>query len=161
MRPRFAAVSQAYPRKTKYDNAALLRLIGRDDLVDNFNFANDCAIRVSVALVGAGMRIPGGRLSFTAGPHKGLHIETGQARLSYILKQRNMLGEPEKYEGRPAAENGIGARHGVISFWRLHPTWVGDNQGHIDIVEPGEGGWYQCGGACYFGAARVWFWPLK
>lgn len=160
MKPSFAAVSKGYPRRKDYPQDEVLRLIGWDDLVNNGNYANTCAIRISIALVSAGMSIPG-RMSIKKGPHKGRLIEPGQAALSNILVSRLMLGAPEKFKGSSAAQSGVGNRSGIISFWRIHPTWVGDNQGHIDIVSPHEGGYLACDGGCHFGSAEVWFWPLK
>jgi hypothetical protein len=92
---------------------------------------------------------------------KGRLIEPGQARLSRILAQRNMLGVPEKFKGSEAARRGIGQRRGVVSFWRIHPTWRGDTQGHIDVVSPNVYRFLDCKGECYFDASEVWFWPLK
>lgn len=159
MRPRYAAVAAGYPTRPPLDTATLFRTIGWDDLVDNGNYENTCTIRVSIALASAGFRIPG-RMSIRKGPLKGRLIEPGQARLSQILARRNMLGAPEKFRGSPAAEKGIGLRRGIVSFWRLYPTRVGDWQGHIDVVSPNEYSFLECKGHCYFGAAEVWFWPL-
>jgi Type VI secretion system (T6SS), amidase effector protein 4 len=159
MRPHFNLVSNGYPRKPPYDTDDLMRLIGWDDLVGNGNYANTCAIRVSIALIAGGMSIPG-RMRIKAGPHKGKLIEPGQAALSHMLAKRSMLGEPEKFFGNNEAHNGIGARSGVVSFWRLHPSWANDTQGHIDIVSP-LNGYLRCAGSCYFDAAHVWFWPLQ
>ncbi|WP_426176646.1 T6SS effector amidase Tae4 family protein [Massilia sp. TWR1-2-2] len=160
MKPRFAAVAAGYPTSPPHDTAALFSIIGWEDLVTNGNYENTCAIRVSIALASAGVRIPG-RMSIRKGTLKGRLIEPGQARLSMILARRNMLGAPEKFKGSPAAERGIGMRCGIVSFWRLYPTRVGDNQGHIDVVSPNEYNFLTCKGHCYFGAAEIWFWPLR
>lgn len=159
MVPKFLAVSDAYPTKVPYDRAKLFELIGWDDLVANSNYENTCAIRVSIGLLGAGMTIPG-RMKINKGNLKGKLIEPGQARLSNILARKSMLGAPEKFKGGTAAEKAIGMRRGIVSFWRIHPTWVGDNQGHIDLVSPGGRGFLACRGQCFFDAMEVWFWPL-
>ena len=160
MVPRYRSVADAYPDKIPYDRAKLFELIGWEGLTNNPNFENTCAIRVSLGLCGAGMSIPG-RMKVNKGQLRGRLIEPGQARLSNILARKSMLGVPEKFKGQLAAERGIGTRSGVVSFWRIHPTRVGDNQGHIDLVSPGNRGYLGCRLACYFDAMEIWFWPLK
>lgn len=160
MKPKFQAVAAAYPSKIPYDRGTLFQMLGWDDLIANDTYANTCAIRVSVGLAGAGMSIPG-RMKIKQGPHKGKLVEPGQARLSNLLARKSMLGAPEKFKGSRGAAKGIGSRSGVVSFWRIHPTSVGDTQGHIDLVSPGDRGFLVCRGQCYFDAMEVWFWPLR
>jgi Type VI secretion system (T6SS), amidase effector protein 4 len=160
MRPIFSEVFAGYPKKDNYPGSEVLRLIGWDDLINNGNYTNTCAIRVSIALVSAHMSIPG-RMSIKKGSLKGSLIEPGQAKLSRMLARPHLLGAPEKFRtGNNSTQAAIGVRSGVLSFWRLHPEWVSDSQGHIDIVSP-QNGYLQCASDCYFGAAEIWFWPLK
>lgn len=98
------------------------------------------------------------------GNFKGRAVETKQRKLSNWLVRH--LGQPEKYKGGPDAKAGIGARHGIVSFFQLHGP--ADHQGHIDIVMMDRWNKYQrCGsnnddaGGCYWDAVDVWFWPLK
>ena len=160
MVPRYRSVADAYPEKIPYDRAKLFQLIGWEDLIHSPSFENTCAIRVSIGLTSAGMSIPG-RMKVNGGELAGKLIEPGQARLSNILARKSMLGAPEKFKGQVAAEGGIGTRSGIVSFWRIHPTRLGDNQGHIDLVAPGARGYLGCRLQCYFDAMEVWFWPLK
>lgn len=159
MKPSFYAVSQAYPRKPEYQKAQLFHMIGWDDLINNGNYDNTCAIRVNIALASAGMLIPG-RMRIKAGKLKGRSIEPGQGRLAHLLTRPSMLGAPEIFRGNNEARKGIGSRKGVIAFWNLYSTPT-NGQGHIDLVSPAEGGFNLCAGACYFDAKEIWFWPLK
>lgn len=157
----FAVLMKEYPRKRDIDHDALFRLLGWDDLIKNPTYANTCAIRVSLALLRAGVHIPGGRLQVKTGAHKGKMIEPGQARLSMILSRPTMLGVPEKFSGGPAIGEGIGQRSGIVSFFRLIPGI--HEGGHIDIVSPllGGAGALACGTDCYWTSKDVWFWALK
>lgn len=159
MKPFFYVLSKNYPSKHDVTKEALFKEIGWDDLINNGNYADTCAIRVSVALIKSGIFIAG-RMAIKKGPHKGKLIEPGQGNLSHLLARASQFGEPEKYKGGAAGEQGIGTRQGIVSFWRLHPEY-GDRQGHIDIVSPALGGVLRCGGACYWGSGEVWFWPLR
>ena len=160
MRPRYAKVVDAYPRRDPFDRPTLLGSIGWDDLIANMNFENTCAIRVSIALVAAGMRLPG-RMSVKAGPLRGRLVEPGQVKLCHILAKPNMLGAPEKFQGAAAAEAGIRMRGGIVFFWRIYPERRGATQGHIDVIGPNAYQFLACLSNCYFGAFEVWFWPLK
>lgn len=158
MKPSFAVLERHYPRKSRVSTTELFNDIGWGDLATNPNFANTCAVRLSVALVKSGVDIPG-RMKVESGPYKGKRIETGQSLLSHALARGALLGPPEKF-GRSKAEMAIGQRRGIVSFWRLYPD-LNDNQGHIDIVSPAAGGVAMCGTDCYWGSGEVWFWPLK
>jgi hypothetical protein len=159
MRPSLHAVDAGYPRKPKYDRAELFRSIGWEDLINNGNYENTCAIRVSIALISAHMRIPG-RMSIKKGALKGALIEPGQGALSHILTKRRYLGTPEKFKGESAARKGIGSRGGIVSFWNIHP-YMTATQGHIDVVSMYGNDYLSCAGTCYFSASEVWFWALK
>lgn len=158
----FEAVRAHFPDTVSISREELLQWIGRGDLIPDANFQNTCAIRLSMALLGAGLPNPG-IWPVLDGKFKGRAIETKQRKLSTWLARH--LAQPEKYKGGAAAKIGVGARHGIISFFQLHgPT---DNQGHIDIIMMDRWNKYQrCGssnddaGGCYWDAVDVWFWPL-
>jgi len=158
VKPTFAVLLRHYPKKKDVTHEELFKELGWDELINNFNFTNTCAVRVSLALVKSGMPIPG-RMKVEAGAYKGRRIETGQALLSRALAHKSLLGPPERYRDGKAA-GAIGSRSGIVSFWRLNPA-IGDTQGHIDIVSPATGGIQACGTACYWGAGEVWFWPIR
>lgn len=155
MKPSFNMVRQHYPKAGKREE--LYALIGWTDLVDNPAFADTCAIRMSMGLLGAGMALPGARMVANAGALKGKRIEPGQGRLSGILKR--VWGAPEVYMGEKSANAGIGARSGVVSFFRIHGGGPADG-GHIDLIWPAGGEFHQCARSCYFSAVEIWFWPL-
>jgi hypothetical protein len=159
----FEVVRAHFPDTVSISREELLQWIGRGDLIEDINFSNTCAIRLSMALLGAGFPNPGA-WPVLGGKFKGRAIETKQRKLSNWLVYH--LGQPEKYAGGAAAQKGIGARHGVVSFFQLHGP--SDNQGHIDIVMMDRWNKYQrCGnnnddaGGCYWDSFEVWFWPLK
>jgi Type VI secretion system (T6SS), amidase effector protein 4 len=159
MRLSFSRLRQNYSNRIDVDRAALFHEIGWDDVIDNGNFYNTCAIRVSLAIIKSNAQIPG-RIAIKRGSHKGSLIEPGQAKLSRILARPSMLGAPEIYKGGQQANKAIGTRQGIVSFWRVRPD-IGDMVGHIDIVSPYDGGMLRCGSDCYWQAAEVWFWPIK
>jgi hypothetical protein len=118
---------------------------------------NTCAVRVSIALLGAGIQPAPGHMTVQAGKFKGKRLEQSQKRLSTFLEKR--LGKPEVYSSGYQASINIGQRRGIVSFFHLNSAT--DDQGHIDLVEPAAGDTLQCAGACYWSAREVWFWPLK
>ncbi|MET0857717.1 MAG: T6SS effector amidase Tae4 family protein [Telluria sp.] len=121
-------------------------------------FRDTCAIRMSVALLTSGVVLPGARMKANEGAIRGRRIEPGQGKLSAIL--RRVWGKPEVYKGEQAARDGIGRRHGVVSFFRVHGGGPADG-GHIDLVQRGPSGFSECTRSCYFSAGEVWFWPLS
>lgn len=153
MKPYFQALRSVYPRKDSRE--ALFADIGWSDLTNNDAYWDTCAIRMSTALLRAGVVLPGARMQAKAGTIKDQWIEPGQARLSQILKRA--WGAPEVYSDEKAARAGIGRRNGVISFFRIE----GGSHGHIDLIAMGEHGFLDCARACYFSARTVWFWPLR
>lgn len=162
MKVPFEAVRSHFPDTVSVGREELLQWIGRPELIADLNFANTCAIRLSMALLGAGFPNPG-TWPVLGGKFKGRAIETKQRKLSNWLVHQ--LGQPEKYKSGAGAQSGVGSRHGIISFFHLHgPT---DHQGHIDILMMDRWNNYQrCGsnnddaGGCYWDAVEVWFWPL-
>jgi hypothetical protein len=153
----FAVLRQHFPAKATVNKAALYTGIGHIEKVPDANWDNTCAVRLSVALIGAGVAIAPGYLTIETGPHKGKRIESRQRALSEFLRKR--WGEPEKFNGGAAARKGIGSRRGVISFFQLYgPT---DRQGHIDLVGPDNWSDPVCADDCYWQSVEVWFWPLK
>ncbi len=155
-RPNFDALKRVYPRTT--DREKLFADIGWNDLVSNPAYWDTCAIRMSYGLLLAGVHLPGARMKAKGAVIPGKYIEPGQAKLSAILKR--LWGAPEVYQGEKAARDGIGARQGVVSFFRIHGITEGSG-GHIDLVWRGENGFSDCARSCYFSAVTTWFWPLN
>jgi hypothetical protein len=160
----FASLRMHFPDVINVGKAEIFHWIGYPENIQDANFDNTCAIRLSMALLGAGFPNPG-TYPVKAGKFKGRMIETKQRKLSHWLARQ--LGQPEKYDGGSAAKAGIGARRGIVSFFKLHGST--DNQGHIDIVMPDRWGYFRCGHenedskvyTCYWDSVEVWFWPLR
>lgn len=154
MKPSYAHLKASYPRLPEYPIAKLYDTIGWSDLKNMDAYRNTCATRMSLALLKAGVSLPG-RMAINAGPLKGRRVEPGQAKLSNILK--SIFGQPEVFRSRAAARKAIGRRTGIVSFFRL--TGAQDRQGHIDIISP-ENDYFKCEMSCYFDSVEIWFWPL-
>lgn len=154
----FSVLKKNYPPKQLVKTPELFKEIGWDDLIDNPTYENTCAIRLSLALIKSGVRLPEARMSINAGPYKNRRIEPGQGKLSLILARKAMLGTPEKFKAG-THEKGIGNRSGIVSFFSLIPGVY--EQGHIDIVSFSDGGARKCGSECYWASKEVWFWPLR
>jgi hypothetical protein len=156
-RPLYAVLAAGYPRKPAIDTAALYNSIGHPEYANAYEMQNTCAVRISLALLAAGIQPAPGHMTIKAGRFAGRRLEQSQQRLSAFLKQR--LGEPEIYKSGYEAWSKIRPRRGIVSFFHLNGAW--DNQGHIDLVEPAAMEDLQCAGACYWSSTEVWFWPLK
>ena len=158
MKPKFASLLSGYPSRSAVPPAALFAEIGWQAPAESKRWADTCAVRVSLALVRAGARIPG-PVNVSSGRFKGQRIETAQTRLALLLTHASLLGRPEIYHDGALAEAAIGQRRGIVSYWCREP---GQRQrGHIDIVGPDSADTLGCGAACYRDAAQVWFWALK
>jgi Type VI secretion system (T6SS), amidase effector protein 4 len=153
----FNVLKLHYPRSHEIDRPALFREIGWDDVVNNPAFENTCAIRVSLALIKSGIKVPG-RMRIKTGPYKDELIEMGQANLSHILARTSFLGKPEVFTTE-ASKTGIGSRTGIVSLWQLYPGLYAG--GHIDIITPEWGGKEACGSGCHWKSREVWFWPMR
>jgi hypothetical protein len=164
-RPPYALLAAGYPKKPKYegdkrgvDTAALYASIGRPEYANSFDMRNTCAVRVSMALLAAGIQPSPGHMTVKAGRFAGKRIEQSQKILSAFLRRR--LGQPEVYKNGYQAWRQIRPRRGIVSFYHVNGgDW--DTQGHIDLVEPADMNDLQCASACYWSSTEVWFWPLK
>ncbi len=117
MKPDFAFVKSHYPRRNDIPTAELYAPIGWSDVLNKPAVVDTCATRVSIAMPGAGVAIPGGHMTINAGPLEGNRSEPGQGKLSNILKR--IWGAPEIYKSENTARDGIGRRTGVVSFFRI------------------------------------------
>ena len=155
MKPLFA-VLKANHMGSAMVASQVYEAIGHPGLDQKPEWANTCAVRMSVALIAAGMKIMPGRLQIKVGRFKGEMVEPGQRKLSDFLA--GQIGQPEKYKGGAAARNTIAWRTGIVSFYQIHG---GGNQGHIDLVSVPDWPDVMCNGSCYWDSMEVWFWPLK
>lgn len=163
--PRFDLMWSMYPRE---GHDALFDSIGWSDLKSNPNYANTCAIRMSLCLARCGVRLThtSGGESILKGSSRGAKIETSQGKLSEKLA--GLWGAPEKFTA--ADDSRLSGRKGVISFFGIPGYSVnGGLGGHIDLVNDGRYkflgfiplGSVSCAHACYFNAQTVWFWPAS
>lgn len=157
-KPTYAALAANYPYKKNVTVAQLYESVGHSELSENMHWQNTCAVRLSLAMIGAGMQVPG-HMKILSGKHKGHTFQPGQLKMSKHLARPTVLGKPEIYKSGPEAKKGIGTRKGIISFFKL--LGVTDTQGHIDIIGPNEYDQPLCAMSCYWGSVEVWFWPLK
>jgi hypothetical protein len=155
-RPLYSVLQRNYPDPRNVPIEELFQWIGHADKLNDANWHNTCAIRVSLALLGAGMIIPGGFLHVKAGKFKDRTLEIGQEALAALLTRE--WGEPEKFPGALARES-IGHRNGVARFIQLWGPF--DPQGHIDLVDAITWNQLACQGTCYWDAVEVWFWELR
>lgn len=164
MKVPYAKLRHHFPDTQSIGPDELYHWIGYPENIGNPNFFNTCAIRLSLALLGAGYPNPGD-WPIKAGKYKGRAIETRQRRLSTWLVRH--VGKPEKFKSGPEAEQKIADRRGVISFFSIYGD--ANPQGHIAIVSRDRWGQYlRCGNeidgtstGCYWTSREVWFWPLK
>jgi len=151
-----------FPDTQTVSREELYHWLGYPENIDNINFENTCAIRLSLALLGAGYPNPGA-WPIKAGKYKGRAIETKQRNLSNWLARQ--LGQPEKFKSGQDAESKIGARRGIVSFFSIY---YGTQQGHIAIVAKEQWNKFaRCGNesddaptGCYWTSREVWFWQF-
>lgn len=152
--PSFAVLKANHMGRQKFA-AQVYEAIGhKPELAMDPTWENTCAIRMSVALIGAGINVTPGRLRIKSGPFKNKWVEPGQRNLSDFLVRA--IGKPEVYKGGAKARAAIARRSGIVSFFRIHGT----RQGHIDLVSVHDWPDLMCSGSCYWDASEVWFWPL-
>jgi hypothetical protein len=127
-----------------------------DDLIkQDPGYENTCAVRMSLALIKAGVHFSG-RIKIKAGDHKGEKIEPGAKRLGDELSKEAVFGKPD-FSGDPKkAVDAIGQKKGVVLFVKI----TGYDGGHIDLIEP-INALQTCNSNCYFNCREAWFWELK
>lgn len=163
MKVPYAILRMHFPDTDNVSREELYQWIGYPENITAPNFYNTCAIRMSLALLGAGYPNPG-QWPIKFGKYKGRGIETQQKRLSAWLTRH--VGQPERFESGSDAERAIGNRRGIVSFFSLYGGT--DSQGHIAIVSQDRWGQYlRCGNeidgtatGCYWSSHKVWFWPM-
>ena len=160
--PLFATLRKHFPDPERMGIEELYRWIGYPENAVDISFANTGAVRMSLALLGAGFPNPG-LFRVKAGRYKGRMLETRQRMLCDFLTRQ--LEAPEKYSNGQDAEQLIGSRHGIIAFFQLHGP--ADNPGHMALVERTTWDSFRAGtpggdrpGGCFWDAVDVWFWPF-
>lgn len=154
-KPMFGIVRRNFYRAQVVKRPELFAEIGHPELARIPAWANTCAIRLSLALVKAGVVLPG-RMVIRAGKHKGKRIEQNVVRLSRYLTE--LYGAPEEWSNGSDASAYIGTRRGILAFFALYGMAT-EGENHIDLVSPNEGT-EKCASACYWGASKFQFWQL-
>ena len=152
-RPPYALLHRHYPDPASVPAEELWRWIGHPENSHIKDWQNTCAIRISLALQGAGILLPSGFLRVEAGKYKGRKLEIKQAALADFLTRE--WGEPEKF-GAGLLNFRVGQRRGVIRFLQLWGPY--DPQGHIDLIAPDAWQRLLCEGHCYLHSVECWFW---
>ncbi|GGA88136.1 hypothetical protein GCM10011491_14880 [Brucella endophytica] len=134
----------------------LFTQIGWEEYLSNSLYANTCALRISLAFLGAGRTITPRSHNILKGPHKGKGVQVSMRKLADLLARPNYLGQYEAYTPE-TAQRGIGPRKGVVAFNKI-PGFSGG--GHIDLVL-GAADATQCASGCYYRSETIWFWPLS
>ncbi|MFS4437480.1 type VI secretion system amidase effector protein Tae4 [Paracoccaceae bacterium GXU_MW_L88] len=151
-----ANYASSYPAHPSYvSQKDLFESIGWDAYVGDTNYANTCAIRLSLALIKSGHTLSSGSHKVLDGPHKGARVEVRMSRLAEKLASNAWLGQPEILSA-PNVASAVGARQGIIAFHGI-PGYAGG--GHIDLID-NDAASLRCASGCYFHADETWFWPL-
>jgi hypothetical protein len=152
--PSYALLRMHFPDPYNVPAEELWQWIGHADNVLDSQWRNTCAVRMSLALLGAGMHFPTAFLKILAGKYRGQRIEIKQEVLANHLIE--LWGEPEKF-GAALLRERVGDRRGVIRFVGLWGPY--DPQGHIDLICHDEYHRLACeGGHVYVHAVECWFW---
>jgi hypothetical protein len=107
----YAVLRMHFPDTDSVALEELWQWLGYAENSQNINFSNTCAVRMSLALLGAGFPSPG-TYPVKAGKYKGKLIETRQRKLSNWLIHH--LGEPERYRAVDRLRRQSG--HDEVSF---------------------------------------------
>lgn len=152
---RYQALVDAYDTYNAMTTSELYISLGWDDLIGRPEWANTCAVRMSLALIEAGVR-PAGRLQIKKGELEGHWIEPGQNKLSDWLLENMSAPSVLSYDDmQETSGRELFGKKGIISFMRI-PSYAG---GHIDLLSPNND-YLTCSRSCYFNADEVRFWAL-
>lgn len=153
-KPPYMLLRRHFPDPRSVPAEELWRWIGYPHNANDPQWHNTCAIRMSLALLGAGFDMTGAFLPILAGKYRNRVVEIKQEVLAKWLEQ--VWGPPEKF-GAALLREVVGNRRGVIRFVQLWGPF--DPQGHIDLIAPDEHFRLMAeGGHVYRHAVECWFW---
>lgn len=116
------------------------------------NFANQCAVRMGVALGGAGVDLSSFKGARCWHKHIPKHILRAQELANWIAKNQSTFGSVAKYEGVTSANFFL--MQGLVFFK--------DGWGPTDHIDLWNGFSLKAGHDDYFSLAKeVWFWELS
>jgi hypothetical protein len=121
------------------------------------NFANQCAIRLSVAMIGAGVSLASYRGVFCWFGHGRTHALRVEELGKWLHAQSSVFGVRERVRGANATSAHFSGRTGIImcrDFWGR-----GTRGDHIDLWD----GSAMAGGAADYidRSDDVWFWKIR
>jgi hypothetical protein len=152
--PSYSLLRRHMPDPMSVPAEELWRWIGHADKLRDPAWHNTCAVRMSLALAGAGVFLSQGFLVVRAGKYKGRRLEVKQEVLANHLA--GLWGEPERF-GAALLRERLTGRRGVIRFVGLWGPY--DPQGHIDLISAERSNAVMCeGGHIYWHAVECWFW---
>ena len=120
---------------------------------DRATFGNQCAIRMSVALAGAGVDLSGfrGARCYPGMGHGGRHILRAQELADWIARRTDLFGTVGKRTGVTAAD--YAQAPGIV--------FIQNGWGPTDHIDIWDGAAIKGGNLDYFARGKeVWFWPL-
>lgn len=130
-------------------------------------FANQCAIRLGIALKGAGVKVPASSAKQCWYKGHEQHCLLAEQLAGWILLQKSKFGKADKKVGKDwDATNGVDVsyfkdKQGIIffkDFWKRTDAEKSPTGDHIDIWDGQKQG---SGSDDYFQRSKqLWFWAL-
>ena len=124
-----------------------------DNPCDTTLFENQCAIRMSVALRGAGADLGSfvGARCYPNLKHDPRHVLRAQELANWLAGQTTLVGTVTKYKRATFAD--FVGKKGIV--------FIQDGWGPTDHIDVWDGSQMKGGSADYFARGAVWFWELE
>lgn len=153
----FASLKQFHSTYTHLDSAELYRSLGWDDAVNTPGSQNPSAVRMHLALMDAGLSIPGS-FPVLGGPHEGVDIEVSQNRLAERISSSGRFGKALVFTSGASKKEGgykqVAGSTGIVSFQSM----PGHSGGYIDLLDARSE--WNCLRQCHFNAGEIRFWKI-
>jgi RHS repeat-associated protein len=166
--PSFSTLESNYPMpyETRPDRTPIDPRKPLDELTgENFKYFNQCAIRMSIALIKSGVSLAGAKnISNPGGQTYASGNIIGALNLATFLKEK-VLGNPAVYDGsKQNVESLISGKTGIIFFQNFEEDDGNGNifrswsNTHIDLWNKDN---IKGNFDTPFDAIRIWFWEIK
>ena len=133
------------------DRTLFFKNMGWDSFINNANYKNTCAMRVSVCLARLGVSMPQGQFKILKGPQGGQRVDIKWQSLTQFLT--GIWGAPSIIN-----TGNLSTYKGIIVFEQLPPDDQGNSYpGHIDVLNGPAG---VCLYRSYFGSQKMSVWPV-
>lgn len=122
---------------------------------DKSTFINQCAIRLGVALQGAGVSLisfPGTRC-YPGFKHNPKHILRAQELADWLASNSNIAGAIVKYRKGEVSSKNFSEKRGIV--------FIQNGWGLTDHIDLWNGIEMKAGEDYYFDLGAVWFWHLS